>query len=69
MTKKATPQQRYAICATAPVHEKSWTRYERGLRMKRPTRARIEAAIVALGLTHLLAQPLHDPNSVEDLSQ
>ena len=69
MTKKATPKQRYAICATAPAHEKSWKRYERGLRMKRPTRDRIEAAICELGLTHLLAEPLHDPDAAEDLAQ
>ena len=37
--------------------------------MKRPTRERIERAIVELGLTHLLAQPLHDPDAAEDLSR
>ena len=33
------------------------------------SRERIEAAIVDLGLAHLLAVPMHDPDAAEDLGR
>lgn len=69
MRKKATLPERYAVCATGPVHEKSYLRYENGLRLKRPTRERIEAAIVQLGLTHLLAEPFVDGDAHPELDR
>ena len=59
-----------ALLFRADVNERTGRRYfSEPQRLAVRSRERIEAAIINLGLSHLLAQPLHDPDAAEDLAQ
>ena len=60
---------RRSICAYENIDERTFDRWGEGLPIRERSRERIEAAIVDLGLTHLLAQPLADPDTAEDLDR
>jgi hypothetical protein len=69
MAKRITRQQRRALAVVAPADERTIDRYLSGAPLRQLTRARVEAAIVELGLANLLAEPMTDPDASEDLGR
>lgn len=69
MAKRITRQQRRALAVVAPADERTIDRYLSGAPLRQLTRARVEAAIVELGLVNLLAKPLIDADTAEDLAR
>jgi hypothetical protein len=58
-----------AIAVAAPADPRTVEKVLRSERTQVAVRDRVHRAIVDLGLAHLLAQPLHDPDTSEDLER
>ena len=66
---KASRHLVLAIAVTAPADARSVRKVLEHKRTQEAVRARIEAAIVQLGLSDLLAKPLTDPDASPDLGR
>ena len=69
MATKPTRREIEAIAFMADRDLRTVKRYLAGLPVRPRTRDSLEAAIVSVGTSNLLATPLHDPDASEDLSQ
>ncbi len=70
MFQRPSRRERRALIACADVDFRTLARYFEGFRVQPQSMARIDAAIVELGVTHLLARPVpSDPDAAEDLEQ